>query len=318
MDETIDMLWCEAIGFLMRSNIPHSSLNSLRTFVFSARLGSFSAAGQVLSVTQGAVSQQVNRLEEYLGVKLFDRQPSGISLTSQGQRLFFAIERNIDQIDAAVTGMRGHAQLKTLVITTLNSFAVQWLIPRIGRFEAMHPDIRIQLETSVAPVNLASGNFDAAIRCGPGSWPDTFSELLFHDVVFPVTTPAYAAGLQRLEHPQQIVELPLLFDLDIQGEWLDWFKTAGVSAAPNLFYGYSDALVMLSALKHGKQGIALTQSILVESELQQGELVRLFEHSVPSRNSYYFLTANAVDAGSAIGVFQGWLMDEVSQQGRRT
>ncbi len=297
----------------MRSRIGHSSLNSLRTFVFAARLGSFSAAAEVLNVTQGAISQQINRLEDYLGVKLFDRAASGINLTAQGQRLFFAIERNIDQIDAAVTGMRDHSQLKTLVITTVNSFAVKWLIPRMGRFEAMHPDVRIQLETTVTPVNLASGNFDAAIRCGPGSWPDTVAELLFHDVAFPVTTPAYAASLHRLEHPQQIVELPLLFDLDVQGEWLDWFQSAGVTATPNLFYGYSDGLVMLSALRHGKQGIALTQSILVEAELQQGELVRLFDHSVPSRNSFYFVTPSAVVAGTPIAVFQQWLMDEVAQ-----
>ena len=293
-------------------NTAQPSLNAIRTFVHAVRAGSFSTAASTLHVTQGAVSQQIARLEDYLGVRLFDRTPAGLKPTAAGQRLFFTVSTNVDQIDLAVTNVRSSALLETLVITTLSSFAVQWLLPRLAAFERRYPDIRIALETSTVSMDLRDSGIDAGIRCGRGDWSGLNVELLFNDVVFPVTTPEFAATLTGHDEPATIATLPLLYDLDTRAEWTDWFLAAGVQTPPNLFYGYSDTLVMLSALKNGKPGIALTHASLVRGEIDAGNLVRLFDHSVPARWAYWLVQPADVTPRDAFAAFRQWLLDEAA------
>ncbi|MCZ6619507.1 MAG: LysR substrate-binding domain-containing protein, partial [Gammaproteobacteria bacterium] len=250
----------------------------MRAFAAAAHHASFTAAARELHVTQGAVSQHVAKLETYLGVQLFERSPRGLKLTEKGSRYYAWIADGIESLQEATAAIRAEPAGMHLSVATLNSFAAQWLMPRLSSFQAQHPEVQLRIETSLTPVDLAERNLDCAIRRGPGRWKGLVGEFLFRDVLFPVATVEYARTLD-LSRGERIIEtVPLLHDPGDPTEWSRWLRAAGCSGTRmNLVHSFTDSLVMLRAVAGGTEGVALISSALVEKELGEGWLVRLFE-----------------------------------------
>jgi len=161
----------------MREAMP--PLNPLHVFEITARLGSFTKAAQKLRVTQPAVSRQVQTLENYLGVRLFERDKQGIRLTAVGEQFHRQISPAFQIIASASANLTATRKIEPLNVRTYTTFASKWLIHRLPSFYVTYPNIKLNISNVVAPVDFEKDNVDLAIQFGDGQWRGAESELLF-------------------------------------------------------------------------------------------------------------------------------------------
>ncbi len=162
------------------------SLNALRAFEAAARRLSVTEAAAELNVTPAAVSHQVKALEDQLGVVLFRRLNRAMMLTSAGQIFLPGLRDGFDRLARAVDRVRSECETGTLNVSVAPSFAAKWLVPRLDRFRATHPDIDVRIDANNGIVDLARSEADVAIRYGPGHYPGLHVDQLFGEEVFPV------------------------------------------------------------------------------------------------------------------------------------
>ena len=178
-------------------------LNALRAFEAAARHMNFSRAADELSVTPGAVSQQIQNLEDYIGGPLFKRTPKGLLLTDAAQTALPALREAFDRLAEAASLLTAVEEGRRLTVSVAPSFAAKWLMPRLGRFEAAHPEIEVWVNTGLELVDFASGEIDLAIRYGSGRYPGLEVTHLLSETVSPVVSPGLLA-----DHPLgQLAEL---------------------------------------------------------------------------------------------------------------
>ena len=255
---------------LDRPDIP---LNALRTFEAAARQGSFTRAAIELRVSQAAVSHQIARLEDVLGVALFHRTPGGLVLTDVGQVLFPVTERSLDDIARVLDRVIGGQSAEMLNIGVVTTFATGWLIPRLEAFRRSHPEITLRLSTHNNRVEIAREGLDVAIRFGSGRWLGIEAHHIFEAPMTPLCAPA--------------LELHGLLDLDKHlllrsyraDEWPKWFAAAGGSCPP-LTGPVLDSSVGLADLAAEGFGIALLPLSMFERAIRSGRLTRPFAATV--------------------------------------
>lgn len=288
-------------------------LNFIRSFVVVARAGSFTKAADQLHVTQGAVSQQIAKLEDDLGQRLFDRNGRALSLTMAGQRLFRGVSRSIDRIDAEANAARSKQHTETLLLTSNASFAAKWLAPRLADFEQQHPHIRLRCEATTRLVEYVEEGIDAGIRVGMGEWPGLTAEKLAPLRILPVATPAYMETLNLSAGPAALTNYPLFLDLDSPTEWQQWFQSLDVADPElKLVHGFSDTLVTISALLGGVKGIALISDILIEEELKSGQLVRVFDQPLEAEFAFYLVYPASYQTSGAMAALREWMLSQAS------
>ncbi|WP_374310893.1 LysR substrate-binding domain-containing protein [Dongia sp.] len=267
----------------------HSSLpplDTLRAFEAAARGGSFSAAAQTLNLTHGAVSRQVAKLEHWLGVKVFDRQARGVALTPEGQRLYLRTNEAFALI--ADTSERWSEQRGSAVVrvASIPSVCGLWLMPRLKRFEAGRPSLRITLSVEHRYVDLADEGMDLAIRCGRGAIPDRVSLQLFEEYCFPIASPELAREIGTEGDAARLLEQTLIHDSDAAG-WRAWFTAQGLDFRPRAHdRRFEDYNLVLDAAMSGL-GIALARPPLAEALLKQGKLVSLDKRTALNPSSYW-------------------------------
>ena len=284
-------------------------LNAVKVFTVVATVRSFTQAAQLLHVTQGAVSQQIGKLEDTLGTRLFDRDGRQLTLTRPGMRLFRGVGESIDRIEAELDAVVTHRANEVLSISTFGSLAAQWLLPRLHGFETRHPDIRLHMDTALRLVDLAGEGFDLAIRFGTGEWNGLRAERIFTHRIYPVCSAAYAAKVGLLDDPDKLAALPLYYDLETPTEWSRWFAKKGLhSDSVRLTRGFSDTLVMLSALRNGLEGVALIGDHLTENEIASGTLVRPFDTYIEPEGSYYLAYPLHLPLRPSAIAFREWLL----------
>ena len=241
----------------------------MRVFESSARLGAFKAAADELSVTPAAVSHQIKSLESRLGVLLFERGASGVRLTDEGERLFRASH---DALLALSRGRRGAAEAageRTLVLTTTPAFAAMWLIPRLGRFRQVDPQLHIKVETGNTLADLErDARIDLAIRATSRTFP-ALHEIALIDEYFG----AYAAAgfdAHRTDEPLDLIETVWIRRCRCRST-ASWCRAAGRDAwlERAVFRHYDDEHYALQAVLHG-QGIALLSSVLAAEHVEHG------------------------------------------------
>jgi LysR family glycine cleavage system transcriptional activator len=287
-------------------------MQALRAFEAAARTQSLTRAAESLHLTHGAISHQIKALERDLGVALVARAGRGIRLTDEGERFATRVRAAFAELAAAVTEMTARANPRQLRVSVVPSFAARWLLPRIGRFLAAHPDVDLDVRANVAYVDFQRDDADLAIRYGYGDWPDLHVEHLLDDEYFPVCSPRLARG--RLpKRPEELAKHTLLRSSD--EPWKPWFEAAGLDW-PEASRGpiFNDSAHMMQAAAEG-QGIALARRTLLGSDLHNGVLVRLFDVAMPSAKKFY-LVYPARTAGSAkLAIFRDWLAREIAADG---
>src|ERR1700744_1625866 len=209
----------------MTARLP--SLNGLRAFEAAARHLSFTQAASELNVTQTAISHQIRRLEEELGLRLFIRKNRALALTPQARDYLPGVRATFNDLRLATDRLLHKEDDKVLTISTLASLAAKGLLPRLSAFQEAHPGIDVRITTSTALVDFKGGDVDAAIRYGRGHWPGVRADWLMADDFFPLCSPALLNGKRPLKCPEDLREHVLLHTSTNGEDWRQWLTAAG-------------------------------------------------------------------------------------------
>ena len=287
-------------------------LSALAAFECAARHQNFAHAAEELHLTASAVSHHVRKLDARLGVTLFLRHARGVSLTAEGRRLADSASSAMSDMEGVLSGLRGTApQHDRLRISTLHSLVYTWLMPRLPRFLALHPQVRLSVDTEVGLTRFDEGGADLALRHGPGHWPGLTSHPLMDDALFPVASPRLP-GIDRVLLAEHVARLPLISDLARQG-WQDWFRAAEVHVLQlDERHFFSDSTDALQAAVHG-MGAALARDKIVTPYVDDERLVRLPGPSVATRWNYSIVYPSHRRLRPVARDFVDWLLADVRQ-----
>jgi LysR family glycine cleavage system transcriptional activator len=281
-------------------------LGALRAFEAAARHLNFTVAAAELCVTQAAISHQVRQLEEWLGLRLFERRGHALTLTGPGRGYLGEITVAFDRIASATAHMRQGVE-GPLRITALPSFAACWLVPRLDAFRAQHPEIKLRLTTSTQLWDGIDGRFDVGLRLGLGRWPGLTAELIARESLSPVCAPALATGSPPLREPADLRHARLLHDVP-RDAWRMWCERAGLTDIDvESGLTFDDASLVLQAALQG-QGVALGRLTLAERDLREGRLVRPFDIVVPNDYSYWLVYPRAKAERADVAAFRAWVL----------
>ncbi|MGE0716867.1 MAG: LysR substrate-binding domain-containing protein [Alphaproteobacteria bacterium] len=256
----------------LRRLIP--SPGALLAFEAAARLGSFTAAGRELNVTQAAVSFAVKNLEAALGVALFVRHHKRIELTESGERFYHDVAIGLGHIRRSAEQIRRRDRHVTLSIST--GFATYWMMPRLAGFRAANPDIDLRCHTSDKDLDLAAERLDLGIYRGDGAWPEYDCTLLAPEEIYPVCSPDYRRGA-RVQSLAALARLDLIHLEEAfrpRPTWSDWLAAEGMAWRDDgKGLRLNDYALVLQAALEG-EGVALGWHHLVEDAVRRGRLVR--------------------------------------------
>lgn len=283
-------------------------LNALRAFEAAARLGSMTAAGEELHVTQVAITRQVAALEESLRVNLFVREHRSIRLTQAGESLFVAVTRSFHELQNATESM-SEGSANVLKICGYATFTMRWLIPRLHRFHNLHPNIDIQLRSSMDAVDFERSDIDVAIRGGDGNWPEWDCVKLASIELIPVCSPGLAATLALKDFPDEMRHITLLHSKARPLDWSKWLKALELPTdRAHTGITFDNGSLTYQAAIDGA-GVAMAQQVLVADDLTKGNLLALSETAVPSGDSYFFVAPRRRIPAKA-AAFRDWLLEE--------
>jgi LysR family glycine cleavage system transcriptional activator len=289
-------------------------MQALRALEATAREQSLTRAAESLSLTHGAISHQIKALEDDLGVCLIERAGRGIRLTDEGERFAQRVRAALAEIAAAVQEISDRSNPRLLRVSVTPSFAARWLLPRMARFAAAHPDVDLDVRANGFLVDFQRDDTDCAVRYGFGTWPGVTSERLLDERFLAVCSPRIAGGVPR--RPADLARYPLLRSNDEY--WQPWFAAAGLSwPEPGRGPIFNDSAHMLQAAIEG-QGIALGRTSLLGDDLRNGLLVQLFGIEVQGDRQYYFVYPPRLAQAPKIALFRQWLRDEVNRTAKRT
>ncbi len=281
-------------------------LHALQGFVAAARSGNLSRAAESMHLTVSALSHQIRGLEERLGQRLFLRNARGVELTRDGQVLFDSVAGHLDEIEHALRPFRARRD-DVLTITLMPSFASSWLVPRLPRFLAAHPQLEIHLQSTIAVVDFARDTgVDAGLRYGPGQWPGLHAVPLFDDWLTPSASPELIARLGR-PTLQTLDQFPLLGAPG--GRWSDWFAHYGGTAPKRFVANFDDSETLHRAAAEGL-GIALGRMSLIRPMVEAGRLLPLFDERLKAEFAHYLVYPPRSEQPSGLQALRDWLLQE--------
>jgi LysR family glycine cleavage system transcriptional activator len=291
-------------------------LNALRAFEAAARLSSVRRAAEELRVSHGAVSRHIANLETYLGTKLFLRRRRQIELTPEGAKYNLQIRDAFSRIYQSTADMVAAAKSKTLRLKVPPTFAIRWLVPRLARFQAKHPEVSVEISTPFGP-NLQH-DFDMAVYYGdPHFPPDIVAERLFSDVLTPVVRPDLAAAPAALREPGDLARLALLHSKLRPDDWPLWLSAAGESAVDaNSGLRFENSGLVYQAVAEGL-GAAVAQFAFVADDLAAGRLAAPFPIYVTKDIAYYLIYAQGRLKNPQTRDFHAWIHEEAEKSNRR-
>jgi LysR family glycine cleavage system transcriptional activator len=289
-------------------------LSALRAFESAARHRSFTKAAAELFLTQSAVSRHVRNLEDYFGTPLFFRNHRAITPTPEGETYMREIVAAFSRIDLATRRIRHAGRQDILNIHAYTTFAIQWLIPRLKKFQDVNPEIDVRLTASVHPIDFDHNDMHGAIRTSHGDWGGEIrADKLFDSWLIPVASPTLVTTGLQLQQPGDLQYATLLHSLSRAADWKIWLDKVGadnVDAHRGMKFE-SSAMAYLAAQQG--LGVAMAQSFLVQDELRKGSLVRVFPQTARSDRTYFFLSSPKHIGHTALETFRSWLLEELPE-----
>jgi DNA-binding transcriptional LysR family regulator len=292
----------------MRRKIPGTEL--LISFETAARHQSFTRAAAELSLTQSAVCRQIAALEALLGVPLFNRIKKRVSLTDAGQLYARQVRINLDRLERDTLSIMAHQGAGgVLELAVIPTFATRWLIPRLGEFNRLHPEITLNLTTRAEPFMFTDTPFDAAIHFGDPIWPGAQAEYLFGEEMVPVCSPKLLQGEGKLS-PRDLGEFTLLHQSARPDAWRQWFALAQVGDFNAMRGPRYELFSMLVEAARASLGIALVPRFFAVNELASGELVSPCPLAMNSDRAYYLVFPEGKANSAALQTFRQWLLEQ--------
>jgi LysR family transcriptional regulator, glycine cleavage system transcriptional activator len=298
----------------MRRPLP--PLNALKAFEATARHASFSKAAEELHVTPAALSHQIRGLEDLLGLKLFHRRARAIELTESGRLMYPGVRSGFESLRVAVEQLDRAKQDRILVVSASPGLTAKWLVPRIYRFLADHPDIDARISASTNYSNFTTDGVDVGIRLSSGAHPDLHVEKLSDEWLLPLCSPRLLQGDQPLRSPQDLPRFSLI-QIDLPGivpTWDDWLRQVGVNGidtSRGLRLNVADHA--LDAASEGA-GVVLGYKMVASQDISLGRLVVPFgpELRLPGR-AYHFVCPRGQERRPSIKAFRDWLFAEIAE-----
>lgn len=287
------------------------SITELQAFEAAARHGSFTQAGIEMHCTQGAVSRQIASLEQTVGVALFDRTRQGLVLSEAGMIYLQTVKSALAQLESATVQLLSHGgRGGTLNIAALPTIAAKWLIPRLPKFHAQHPEITLSFLPYMQSYDFARPELDAAIRFGEGAWPGAQSDYLVGREAIVIVPPTRLRSVKRKLSPQDVFAIGLLHHVTVPHAWAHWFDALGVTVAnPNIGQRLDQFTLIIQAVCAGI-GAAIVPRCLVEDELRAGRVLAPFSRGVTLSQGYFVCVPEAKTTSPRIRVFRDWLITE--------
>jgi LysR family transcriptional regulator, glycine cleavage system transcriptional activator len=284
-------------------------LNGLRAVEAVARRGSLLKAADELGVSPSAVSQQVARTEKQIGRALFARTRDGLAPTEFGALFATRLSAGFRELAQAVA-LADDSAVNTLVVSVAPAFASRWLVPRLNRFYALHPELILRIDATTRFADFDRSDVDLAIRMGEGHWPGAQAERLLALEIFPVCAPAIGKRLKVIADLEEAWEIR---DENSLFAWDAWFEAAGAPPVA-LLQGasFTDPMLCLEAVIAG-QGVMLAWQLLVADALADGRLVAPFGVRARSALGYYLATAAGRRPSAKVLAFKRWIAKEVAK-----
>ncbi|MCP1373061.1 LysR substrate-binding domain-containing protein [Dyella lutea] len=282
-------------------------LGLLQQFVLVARLGNLSRAAEQANLTVSALSHQMRQLEERLERRLLVRGPRGVTLTVDGQRLLEALGEHFDGIERALARFRtprDHA----LRLSASPGLMSSWLVPRLPRLVAAHPELELSLQSGSALVDFEREPVDAAMRYGRGEWAGLHSERLFDEWIAPVAAPELVARMAGMD-VHDLSRWPLLGDPNPANRWREWFAHYG-GELPHRYVAHFDSF---EAQRHAALeglGVAMGRMVMSKSLIDAGRLVVLGERYLPVPDAYWLVYPPRSLEHRGFATFRAWLLAE--------
>ncbi|AHY56598.1 transcriptional regulator GcvA [Bradyrhizobium japonicum] len=292
----------------MTARLP--SLNGLRAFEAAARHLSFTLAASELNVTQTAISHQIRRLEEELGIRLFVRQNRALALTPEARDYLPGVRAAFNDLRLATDRLLRKDDDKVLTVSTLASLAAKWLLPRLTDFQEQHPGIDVRITTSTSLVDFQRDNVDAAIRYGRGQWPGLRADWLMADELFPVCSPSLLRGDKPLRQPEDLRGYPLLHTSNANSDdWRLWLTAAGlpgdIARQPGITF---DMIFMTIQAAIDGIGVAMGRTSYVQDDIAKGRLVVPFKIALPADAGFYLVAPEGRREPPKLAAFREWMI----------
>ncbi|MEX0730198.1 MAG: LysR substrate-binding domain-containing protein [Aquisalimonadaceae bacterium] len=284
-------------------------LYALRAFVAAAHNASFARAADELCVTPAAVSRGIKSLEDYVGVRLFNRMHRKVELTSEGLRYFKEVGDVFDRVALATQNVAARQSHRPLRICAYPSFVINWLIPRWCRY--MDGGFEVQFLTTLShDVDFDHAEIDAAMLTDRAEYRNCRCDLLFTAHLVPVCSPALMTGDSRLEQPRDLRRVERLYSETRPDDWQRWLAVNGaedMATAGGLRFESSN--LMYEAAKAG-MGVAIAILEVVQRELTSGSLVIPFAEQRPAPCPYYLIYPEDHEAHPSLVQFRNWVIAE--------
>lgn len=289
-------------------------LNALRAFEAAARHLNFSRAADELAVTPGAVSQQIQNLEDYIGAALFKRTPKGLLLTDGAQTALPALREAFDRLAEAASLLTAGPDGRRLTVSVAPSFAAKWLMPRLGRFEEAYPNVDVWISAGLELVDFNAGETDVAVRYGSGRYPGLEVTKLMAETVIPVAAPGLLAQTP-LETVEDLAQHTLLHDGspdadDSCPDWTMWLAARGVRGVDGARGPrYNQSSLVIEAAVNGR-GVALAKRTLAQADLDAGRLVAPLQIATAVDFAYFLVHPKPKGRLTQVKAFVAWLTKE--------
>jgi LysR family glycine cleavage system transcriptional activator len=284
-------------------------LASLQAFEAVARRKSFSLAAAELHLTPSAISHQVAKLEDLFGMRLFERSTRGVELTPVGQSYLQRVGSALGAINSATDDLR-HGVQDTLYVHSSPSFASLWLMPRIGRFAQLYPNISLVLSASHVHSDFQIGQMDIDIRYGLPNWPNLNVQPVFTERVLPLASPEFIRR-HRIREPADLLEVPLIQSSVNLVQWPEWFAQHGGELRPDRMALRFDRAMMSMDAAVQSLGVALESAMLGRNHIDTGRLQPVFDTDLSLEVKAHFVVYPARHASRPeVMSFVQWLEQE--------
>ncbi|MBX3463743.1 MAG: LysR family transcriptional regulator [Planctomycetes bacterium] len=289
---------------------------SLQAFESAAFHQSITRAADELHLTQGAISRQIQALEQHLGVELFHRQRQRVRLAAAGQRYLEHVRAAFDRLEGAALELRALRRGGgTLHLAILPTYGTKWLIPRLPSFTTHHPGVQVQFTTRLQPFDFAAEDLDAAIHYGDPVWPGAKLERLMDEEVRVVCSDGYRRQA-RLREPADLRSAVLLQISSRPYGWDDWLGRKGLTGIDGRRGPRFEHHSMVLQAAIAGLGVAVLPTFVVDDELAEGHVVEAFADTLVRTGKAYWL---AVPEGRAelpaLAAFRAWLLREHGRAG---
>ena len=287
-------------------------LGALRVFEAAARLGSFTKAAEELGMTQSAASYQIKMLEERAGALLFVRGPRRIDLTEAGEMLAPQATRTFSALADAWTAVKGGTS-GVLAVTSVDTFASNWLSVRLGTFQLMHRDLAVKVDASARLVDFTRENMDVGIRTGADDWPGLKAHYLFRADYTPMLSPRLVETVGGIQRPEDLYKVALL--CADYSWWPSWFEAAGLQFDPDrvIVGARLDTEIYDAMAAMTDQGAAILTRNLYSDFLAKGQLVQPFDITASDGDGYWLVYLESRRNTPRIKVFRDWLLEQTAE-----